>query len=948
MNTLRPDPARTTRSDGLRSRAAAATRPVHDRGEGTPGSGPAESLRGIRAALLLAAAFLAAASLTLAPALHGQSSSQTTVRSTGSGTADEAVPTVTRRVAEALRVTGTPPVVDGDLSDEAWQAAPVLDGFVQYEPLEGAAPSQPTELRILYTDEAVYVGAWMYDSAPDSVVAQLTRRDQSSHSDRILISLDSYFDRRTAFDFALNPLGVKLDLYRFDDTAEDSSWDAVWDGAARVTDWGWSAEFRIPLSQLRFAGDTGDGASMTWGLNAMRTIARSNERSVWAPLSRQESGVVSRFGDLGGLQGLEAPRRLELIPYTVVRGSRVGGDPANPFWSKGETDVELGGDLRFGVTGNLTLNLTVNPDFGQVEADPSQVNLTAFETFLPERRPFFVEGANIFSVRLAQGDGDGSSESLFYSRRIGRAPQGSVDSQEGWHDQASQTRILAAWKLSGKTEGGRSVGLLHAVTAEERADVFTGAGERFQATVEPFTNYGVFRMQQDFREGRSALGVVATATNREGESATELGLRTGAYTAGLDARHRWGNDRYQAGASFIVSHIRGSEEAILSAQRSPARYFQRPDADHVTLDPTRTSLSGWTAMFDIGKMGGGHWRYAVGGRVRSPGFEANDLGFMQEADFASPFVWVGYRETVPGRLFQNWGFNLNGWTGYTFGGERTNLGGNVNGHATFLNYWNVYGGINRDAGGYAPGLLRGGPLFLREPGVNGWAGINSDSRRRVQVNWHHNWSVRRESDSWNYNTNLNLRWRPSGRASISVGPFLTIREEDRQWVTRVTTGEQPHYLFGRLDQTTAGLTARLDMAFTPDLTLQVYAQPFLSSGSYASFRRVTDPRAERYRDRFQALEVASAEEGARWAADLDGDGAAESWSNPDFDAREFRSNAVLRWEYRPGSTLFLVWAQTRDHSGSSGEFHLGDGLDHLFGRRPDNVFMVKASYWFNP
>lgn len=895
---------------------------------------------------ILLLALVAAGTLLLAPPLLGQASGSRLARGdSGTGAASPPTPPARGgRIAQAVRIQGTPPVIDGDVSDAAWQAAPPLDGFIQYEPLEGAAPSQRTELRILFSDDALYVGAWLYDTAPDSVVAQLTRRDQSSHSDRILISIDSYFDRRTAFDFALNPAGVKLDLYRYDDTSEDTGWDAVWDGAARRTEWGWSAEFRIPLSQLRFAGD---GEAMTWGFNAMRTLARKNERSVWAPLSRQEQGVVSRFGELHGLEGLSAPRRLELMPYTVARASRIGGDPANPFWSKGQTDLQVGGDLRFGVTGNMTLNLTVNPDFGQVEADPSQVNLTAFETFLPERRPFFVEGANIFNVRLAQGDGDGSSESLFYSRRIGRAPQGGVDTQGGWSDQAAQTRILAAWKLSGKTEGGRSIGLLHAVTAREEADIFTGDGERLRSTVEPFTNYGVVRLQQDFREGRSAVGLVGTTTSREGESANELGLRTGAYTFGVDGRHRWGNDRYQASGSFLLSHIRGSEETILAAQNAPARYFQRPDATHTTLDPSRTSLSGWTALWEVGKFGGA-WRFATGGRARSPGFETNDLGFMQETDFVSPFIWMGYRRTTPGQYMQNWGLNLNGWTGVTFGGERTNLGGNVNGHFTLLNYWNGHAGINRDAGGDSPGLLRGGPLFRREGGWNGWSGIGSDSRKQVQVNLNHNWSVRPESDSWSHNTSMNLRWRPSGRASVSVGPFVNIREDDRQWVTRVTVNDEPHYLFGRLDQTTTGLTARLDMAFTPDLTLQVYAQPFLSSGRYREFRRVDQPLASRYQDRFQVLDATPIQGGARWEADVNGDGTPESWRNPDFSTRQFRSNAVLRWEYRPGSTLFLVWAQTRDHLTGDGDFHLGDGVDALFGRRPDNVFMVKASYWLNP
>lgn len=850
-----------------------------------------------------------------------------------------------RRTARAVRVQGAPPVVDGDISDPVWQTAPVITDFVQFEPLEGAPPSQRTELRILYTDQALYVGAWMYDTAPDSVVAQLTRRDQFSHSDLILISIDSYFDRRTAFEFALNPLGVKIDLYRFDDTQEDVGWDAVWDGAARRTDWGWSAEFRIPLSQLRFAGDDPE---MTWGFNAMRAIARTNERVVWAPISRQVPGVVSRFGILEGLEGLRAPRRLELIPYTLARGSRIGNEPDNPLWSRGRTEMEVGGDLRFGVTGNLTLNLTVNPDFGQVEADPSQVNLTAFETFFPERRPFFLEGANIFNVRLAQGDGDGSQESLFYSRRIGRPPQGVADSRGGWSSTPTQSRILAAWKLSGKTEAGRSIGLLHAVTAEERAEVVTGAGERFHTPVEPLTNYGMVRLQQDFRQGQSAAGLVGTLTNREGVAANAVGLRTGAYAVGVDARHRWGNGNYHAAGSLLSTHVRGSEAAILATQRSPARYFQRPDADHVEVDSTRTSLNGWSALWEVGKVGGGFWRIVTGGRVRSPGFEPNDLGYMQEADFINPWLWAAHQRSVPGRYFQRWSVNLNAWTSYTFGGERTGLGGNVNGNATFHNFWNVNSGIMRDFGGLSTGLLRGGPAFRREPGWSGWGGIGSDSRRTVQANWNYNWNLRPESDSWSWNTSANLRWRPSGRASLNIGPFWNVRAEDRQWVTRVMTGEEPHYLFGRLEQTTAGLTARLDMAFTPDLTLQIYAQPFLSSGTYGRFRRVADPRAERYADRFQPLDAVPVQGGSRWAADLNGDGIPESWRNPDFSARQFRSNAVLRWEYRPGSTLFLVWGQSRDHLTADGDFRLGDGVEALFGRRADNVFMVKASYWFTP
>ena len=856
---------------------------------------------------------------------------------------------IVRKQAEAARLEGPAPVVDGSPDEAIWRTAPVITDFVQYEPLSGAAPGQRTELRILYGGDALYVAAWMYDTAPDSIVGQLTRRDQHSFSDRILLSFDSYQDRRTAFDFALNPMGVKLDIYRFDDTNEDSGWDAVWDGAAATAADGWTAEFRIPFSQLRFAAGAGEH---TWGFNAMRTIARTNETTVWAPLSRQTPGVVSRFGDLTGLANLPDSRRIEITPYALARGERVGGDPANPFWSATQGAMERGGDLRRGGAGNLPLNLAVSADFGQVEADPSQVNLTAFETFLPERRPFFVEGANIFSVRLAQGDGDGASESLFYSRRIGRAPQGSVDDRDGFVDHATQTRILAAWKLSGKTEGGLSLGLMHAATAREEADIFTGEGERLTETVEPFTNYVVGRVQQDFRNGESAVGLVTTATNREEEGADALGLRTGAYTAGIDARHRWGGGNFQVAGALIGSHIRGSEEAILSAQRAPARYFQRPDAGHLSVDSAATSMSGWTGMWEVGKIGGGFWRFATGGRVRSPGFEVNDLGFMQESDFVSPWIWVGHHRSVPGRIFRNWGANLNGWTGWTFGGERTNLGGNINVNGQLHSFWSGYAGINRDMGGLSTGMLRGGPTFRREPGVNGWGGINSDSRRAVQVSWNNNWSVRRESDSWSYNTSMNVRWRPSGRMSLNAGPFWNRRLEDRQWVARVTTGEgaasENHYVFGRLDQTTAGMTARLDVAFTPDITLQLYAQPFLASGSYGDFKRVDDPTAERYADRFQALESRPIEEGERHAADLDGDGVEEDWRNPDFSTLQFRSNAVLRWEYRPGSALFLVWAQARDQFSQDGNFDLGGASGDLFGQRPDNVFMIKASYWLNP
>ncbi|MEX0980267.1 MAG: DUF5916 domain-containing protein, partial [Gemmatimonadota bacterium] len=857
--------------------------------------------------------------LSAATGLFG-SASPLAAQYVGNGSDESAAESAVRTVApvmEAVRLTTAAPDIDGVLDDEAWRTAPVADGFVQFRPREGIRASQPTEARVLYGDDALYVAIRAYDAAPDSIVGQLTRRDESSYSDWLWVMIDSYLDRRTAFRFGVNPLGVKRDIYHFDDTGEDSGWNAVWDVATRIDAEGWTAEFRIPYSQLRFSG----ASVQHWGINFARDHARQNETSTWAPLSQEENAIVSRSGTLRGLENLRPPRRIEIQPYVLARTERAPGDPANPFHSSTDHSGAVGADIKYGITSNLTLDLTMNPDFGQVEADPGQVNLTAFETFLPERRPFFVEGSNIFRAGLGIGDGDGSNQSLFYSRRVGRPPQGRANPEGGYVDAPGQSRIIAAGKLSGKTADGWSIGLMNALTNEESARVHTGAGERLEVAVEPLASYSVARLQKDFREGRSAVGFIGTTTLRDGGTADALALHSSAYTGGVDFRHRFGEGgHYSFNGSILGSHVAGSEEALLRTQRSPVRYFQRPDADHVELDPTRTSLGGWTSTLELWKSGGGPWRFAVGNQIRSPGFEANDLGFMTEGDFISAFGYVGYAQSTPGR-FRQWRINMNGWNSRTYGGEKVNHGGNVNGNVQFLNNWELWGGLNGNAGGLSTGLLRGGPAFIQEPNMNGWLGFGTDSRKDVHFNLNGSWNVRSESDSWSYHTSPNLRWRPSGRANLRVGPFISRNSNDRQWVTRIDTDDDAHFLFGRLDQTTFGLTARADYTFTPNLSLQVYAQPFMSSGEYTDFKQVADPRAAEYEDRFAP--VAATRAGGAWSADLDGSGTPRSWNDPDFNVKQFRSNVVLRWEYRPGSTLFAVWAQTRDHFEADGGFHLG-------------------------
>ncbi|MGD2069905.1 MAG: DUF5916 domain-containing protein [Gemmatimonadota bacterium] len=844
--------------------------------------------------------------------------------------------------AAAIPADKPEPVLDGRLDDAAWDAAQVAGDFVQYEPESGVPATERTEARVLYGQEALWVAVRAFDSAPDSIVGQLTRRDEESYSDQVAVIIDSYFDRRTAFDFRVNPAGVKTDVYHFDDTSEDVGWDAVWDVATATDDLGWTAEFRIPYSQLRFR----DAHRQTWGVNFFRQVARRQETDVWSPTDRSESALVSRFGELRGLVGLEPPRRLEVTPYTLARVRRQPGEAGDPFWEPTAFSSTVGADARYGLTSDLTLDVTINPDFGQVEADPAQVNLSAYETFFPERRPFFVEGSNLFAFSLAMGDGDDAVESLFYTRRIGRAPQGDVDLDgDGFTRAPDNTTILGAAKLSGKTATGWSIGVLGAVTGEESAEVAPEGADLREQVVEPRTGYGLARVQKDFREGRTALGVIGTVVARDRAAADALELRRDAVAGGVDFRHRFGDDAYVVDGYVLGSYVRGSAASIDRTQRSSAHWFQRPDAEHVEYDPGRTSMSGFSAQASLGRITG-HWRWATGFQSRSPGFEVNDAGYMRESDFTSVFAYGGYDQSTPQGPFRRWRINLNAWNGFSWGMERYNSGGNVNGSFQLANFWWGYAGVNYNHGGLSNGLLRGGPAMRREPQWNGWSGLGTDERKPVRLNLNANWNVRPESDSWRVSVSPTVSWRPSGRASLGVGTFVTRNVDDLQWVDALEVGGEDRWVFGRIHQTTVGLTGRLDYAFSPTLSLQLYAQPYVSAGMYDEFKQVVDPRADGYADRLGLL--APALEDGTYEADLDGDGVAEAWDDPDFNFRQFRSNAVLRWEYRPGSTLYVVWSQGRNQYLEDGRFDFGRGMDGLFGAHPDDIFMLKLSYWINP
>ena len=862
-------------------------------------------------------------------------------------------------VAEAARAVAGGPKIDGVLDDEAWALAPLYGGFVQRDPNEGEVATERTEFRVLYTNEALYIGVRAFDTEADRIKSILSRRDEQTPSDMLGVMIDSYNDKRTAFQFVVNPAGVKMDAFLYDDEMEDDRWDAVWDVGVTVDSEGWTAEFKIPFSQLRFT----EADMNTFGFNVARVVNRLNEESYWQPLPKAERGKVSRFGELTGIRGVVPPRRLEVLPYTVARSARSGtevvnaGAPVDPFRDGWSNRPSFGADVKFGVSSALTLSATINPDFGQVEADPAVVNLSAQETFFPERRPFFTEGLDIFRFRLSDGDGDNAVEELFYTRRIGRLPQGAADPRGGFVAPPTNTTILAAGKLSGKTQNGWTIGITGALTDEEDAEVIDVGGATHFDVVEPRSGYLIGRLAKDMREGKTQVGFFGTAVQRSLPQSLEF-LRSSAYTGGINWTHRFADDRFQFSGRAVASHVLGSPEAIAITQRSSVRYYQRPDADHLTYDPTRTSLSGFTFATSIGKLSG-NWRGAAGIDTRSPGFEVNDVGFQHSADQIMQWTWLNRRWLEPGKVFRRFNVNMNQWSGFNYGGERIGVGGNVNANFMLLNYWNGFFGVNRNQSSLATRQLRGGPAITRPGAWNGWMGFQSDSRKAFRGGMNGWFFLQDENDSWGTGISANLSWRPASNMDFTASPGFNLNQDEWQYLRAGTVNGNTEYIFADLDQRTFYMTFRGNMTFSPTLTLQAYMQPFMSSGRYGTLRRVSNPQAEPFWNQFEELtsdQILDAGTGLA-SIDFDRDGTADMRiGNPDFTYLSFRSNLVLRWEYLLGSTLFVVWQHGRSGYGQIADANIGSNAGALFSPNPadgisvnhENVFLVKINYWLNP
>ena len=856
-------------------------------------------------------------------------------------------------VVTAVRVTvAARPVIDGRIDEASWATATPITGLFQRDPEEGAPATERVEVRFLYDADALYVGARLFDSAPRDIIARLGRRDVNTHSDEFRVLLDSYHDRRTAFAFIVNASGVKRDALLGDDGGySDDLWDAVWEAATAVDSLGWTVEMRIPLSQLRFSG----ARQQVWGVRLERWIQRKNELDMFPLVKKTESGVASRFADLTGLEDLPAPKRVELLPYVVGHSQYDTPDhPDNPF-DHGSTYLGgAGADLKYGVTSNLTLDATVNPDFGQVELDPAIVNLSQFEVELEEKRPFFVEGGNIF--RFA-GSGGGFAKlsdrpQFFYSRRIGQPPQGSAEGD--FVDMPSNSTILGAAKLSGRRANGWSIGVLDALTAREWATVgFDSAPAlRRRDEVEPLTNYFVGRLKRDLRQGNTTLGLVATAVNRDLDTSALDMLASAAYAGGVDLFHRWGHKTYTLAASLGASYIRGSPLALQQAQQSSARYYGRPDAKSFHYDPLRTSLAGITGDAYLNRVGGA-WTWSVGGEFVSPGFEVNDLGFQERVDRISAAAVGRRRWTRPGTVFQHAVLELSLGRGWNYDGDLIQRKVGTYAFGQFRNFWTAELTASYAGGAIDDRLTRGGSLARTPPSWYLSADAYTDDRKMASaygfVALTHD-----TAGGWSLELLPKLTLRPSSAVSLSLAPVYLTGRFPAQYVQQVSDPTaapyNTRYVFAELTEHQLSATLHFNATFSPTVSFQLYAQPFTFTGAYRGFKELQAPRTFAF-STYGENGSTIVKSGNTYTIDPDGSGPVAPFTidNPDFRTRALSVKAVWRWEYRPGSTVFFAWTHSRyGYFPYDASFDVARDLGReLLLDRPTNVLLVKFNYWLS-
>lgn len=861
-----------------------------------------------------------------------------------------------RKSYMTARVQSEAPVIDGVINDNEWADVEWGKDFTVYAPNNGDKPKQQTKFKVKYDDDNLYVAYYAYHNDPSKIESRLSRRDNFP-GDWMEINIDSYFDKNTAFSFTISASGVKGDEFISGNGNNwDTNWNPIWYGETKIVSDGWTAEVKIPLSQLRFA----DKDIHTWGFNIMRRDFGADERSTFQFIPRNVSGWVSNYAELYGIENIEPKRQIELQPYAVSSFNFAEKEEGNPFAKGTKTKLNVGLDGKIGVTNDLTLDFTINPDFGQVEADPSALALDGFQIFFGERRPFFIENANIFSFEVANLDAGGpfGNDNLFYSRRIGSPPSGSVSIADGAYSQRPQfTNILGAAKVSGKTKNGWSIGLLESVTSKEHVKISLD-GEETQELVEPFSNYFVGRVSKDFKEGASQIGISLTHVKRFIDDTNLIDqFHDEAYSGGINFIHTWKEREWRINANFIFSHVTGTVLKIKETQESFGHYFQRPDATHLSVDDTKTSLTGQGGTVSIGNYGGkDNLSFQSGLTWRSPELELNDIGFLNTADQIDFVNWVGYRWPKPFSIFRQLGVNFNTYSRWNFDGDNIYQGINTNFNSSLKNYWSFGAGGTFEFKDISTKALFGGPKLRQSSGIYNFVNIGSDSRKKAQLFLNAGMfnGIGKDKGSVTVRSlSGNVSYQPINALRVSLNVSYFQQKRVIQNVSYDVFENEDRYITGTIFQKTFSTSLRVNYSLTPNLSFQYWGQPFISKGNYSDFKYITDPINRDFEERYTLYDddqITYSEENEQFFIDEGKDGYEEDkdykFGQPDFNFMEFRSNMVIRWEYKPGSEFFLVWTQSTANNSDPQNDLFPSLRDDLFRNRADNIFLAKLTYRF--
>ena len=878
----------------------------------------------------------------------------------GAGAAAPPAPATDGHSMPPLRAVrlAAPVLIDGALNEPAWQGPPTVTRLTQSAPAEGAAPSESTWVWLAFDDNALYVAVRCWDSHPDSIIARLVRRDADAVTDWVEIWLDPFHDHRSGYYFTVSAAGVLYDGTGFNDGMWDGSWDGVWQarvrrdrGARAEPGSGYTCEMRIPFSQLRFR----PGADQVWGVNIHRYFARRAEDDYLVYTPRGQSGSISRLPHLEGIRIDQRRRSIEVLPYLTGKAEYLAHEAGDPFNDGSRYTPGLGGDLRSAAGNNLTLNVTANPDFGQVEVDPATVNLSDVETFFQEKRPFFTENSRIFGFGN-EGANDywgfnWPEPKFFYSRRIGRTPQGGAPGDADYTDLPLATHILGAAKLTGKLASSWNFGTMHAVASREDAQ-YAIAGTRSETAVEPLTYYGVARGLQERRGGYNGLGLMSTLVQRRFDRAplSEV-LHEQSLMTGLDGWHFLDRKKLWVLSGWAaMSRVAGSERSMIALQRGPRHYLQRPDAEHLGVDSSATSLTGCGARVWLHKQEGSFlFNSAVG--FMDPKFDVNDMGYQSQANITNAHLGTGYAWNRPNRWRKRAYVITSLFRGGDFDGNRTVAGAYAGSTVYFANECTLKGEWMLTPRTLNDRRTRGGPLMVDGPGAWGHLLLDTDQKRAVTGSFDVQGTTVPEAGSSNWAVTPTVGWKPASNVSVQVGPGYSRVIEDAQYVplddaSVASPGQVPadfggrRYVFARLDQATVSASIRLNVSFTPNLSLETYLQPYISAGRYTDLKELA--RAGSY----EFVHYGASYDPAAGTV-MSGADTLFTVSNPDFNYKSLRGNAVLRWEYRPGSVLYLVWTQQRTDAEASGDLRFGPSTRRLLDAHANDIFLVKATYYLD-